>query len=360
VTSPLLQAGFSKRFVNGPVIRADPLTINAPGVTVLFGPSGSGKTTVLRCLAGLETPETGTITFAGEIWFGPGRKPVPPRKRRIGLVPQNYALFPHLTVAQNIAYGLHGLESAEITARIAQNVDRFGLGGLENRRPAELSGGQQQRTALARALARRPALLLLDEPLAALDSPTRLQLRRELHTLLTALALPTLLVTHDRLEAATLGDSIVVLGNGTILQQGPVAEVFNRPASVAVAGIVGADTVLECEISGVTDGLACVLVGTARLTAVADPLRVSAGRAHLCIRAEDVILSREDDRHSSARNRLAAIVVAITEEGPLARLELDCGFPLKALLTRQACAELGLRPGDRAVAMIKAPQVHLI
>jgi molybdate transport system ATP-binding protein len=278
----------------------------------------------------------------------------------VGFVPQDYALFPHLNVAANIGYGLHREDAAERRSRVAAIISQLGLAGLEARLPRELSGGQQQRVALARAVARRPRLLLLDEPLSALDIPTRQRLRGELRAQLLRVGLPTVLVTHDRWEAAALGDQLVVLDQGRVLQTGPVADVINQPANLAVAAIVGTETVLSGRVLRVSDGLAVVTVNGFELTALADHLPAGVETVHLCIRGEDVILTPNDGGPTSARNRLSGTVLALAPEGPVMRIELDCGFPLKALLTRQACDELGLRPGTAVFALIKAPHIHLI
>ena len=354
-----LHADFTKQFSGGPVIRAEALEITGAGVTVLFGPSGSGKTTVLRCLAGLAIPDTGEIICGGETWFANGRTVTPARNRRLGYVPQEYALFPHLTVAENIAYGLAGQGAAEKQARVAEMTGWLGLEGLAARRPAELSGGQQQRVALARAVARQPRLLLLDEPLSALDAPTRQRLRGELRQRLRQLAIPTLIVTHDRLEALALGDDLLVLDEGRIVQRGPVQAVFSRPANLTVAGIVAVETVQAGRVLAWENGLATVQVGGVQLTAVAEPLAAGT-EIFACIRAEDVMLSRDAERHSSPRNRLPATVRAMLGEGSLMRIELDCGFPLISILTKPACAEMELREGAPVLALVKAPQIHLV
>jgi molybdate transport system ATP-binding protein len=354
-----LAADFEKPFPGGPVIRAAlRMPADAFSVTVLFGPSGSGKTTVLRCLAGLERPARGFIRFGGETWFDAARGlSLPPQQRDIGYVFQEYALFPHLTVARNLGYGLGGLPAGERSRRVAEMLDLLGLYGLEGRYPARLSGGERQRVALGRALVRRPRLLLLDEPLSALDAPTREQLRRELRRLLAALRVPALLVTHDRVEALALGDRVVVLDGGRVCQSGPVAEVFSRPADLTVARVVGVETVEAATVLEIKDGLAAVAVGRARLVALAGDM--APGEAYVSIRAEDVILER-GAAAGSARNRLPARVLGLMPEGPMVRVSLDCGFPLAALVTGQACAELGLCEGDEIAALIKAPAVHLI
>ncbi|MDQ7041539.1 MAG: molybdenum ABC transporter ATP-binding protein [Rhodothermus sp.] len=328
-------------------------------VTVLFGPSGSGKTTLLRCLAGLERPDEGRIQIGDEVWFDAATgHHVPPQRRRIGFLFQEYALFPHRTVSDNIAFGLVHLPRAERRRRVSELLTLFELEELAHRYPHELSGGQQQRVALARALAPRPRLLLLDEPLAALDGPTRDVLRRKLRRWLHTLNIPAVIVTHDWLEASTLGQQVIVLDSGRVLQQGPVEEVFSRPASTRVADIVGVETVVPGQVLDVAGGLARVAVGTATLTAVA-PSELN-GRVYVCIRAEEVTLLPAPPEATSARNRLRARVVRVEPEGALVRVELDAGFPLVALVTRPSCDELQLAPGRSVWALIKAPAIHLV
>lgn len=356
----VLNASFRKRFADGPEIAVDNLKVGS-GVTVLFGASGAGKTTILRCLAGLERPDLGVISFKGTAWFdGKTKMLLPARKRTVGFVPQDYALFPHLTIEKNVGYGLNELTAAERTKRIAETLSWLGLDGLENRLPRELSGGQQQRVALARAVVRHPQLLLLDEPLAALDTPTRLRLRTELRQRLRQVNIPTILVTHDRLEAMALGDDVVMIHDGRNVQHGPAHEVFSHPVNLAVAEMTAVETIQPGHVLEMRDGLASVAVGEARLTAFAGDLPANTSEVFVCIRAEDVILMRADTVASSPRNRLAVTVLSMTQEGPLLRINLSCGFSLAALLTRPACEELGLKPGDQLFALIKAPQVHLI
>ena len=360
MNKPILTANFRKQFPGGPEIVAEDLRIGS-GITVLFGASGSGKTTILRCLAGLERPEKGSIHFGAENWLDAETDSfLTPNKRGIGFVPQDYALFPHLTVARNIGYGLNDLPTTERAARVAETLRWLGLDGLEHRLPRELSGGQQQRVALARAVVRRPKLLLLDEPLAALDTPTRLRLRGELRHLLRQLGLPTILVTHDRVEALALGDLIVIMADGRNHQSGPVTEVFNRPDNLAVAHIAGTETILPARVLKVADGIVTVAVGEVKLVAVTEGFPPEATEAHVCIRADDVMLVADALPQASARNRFSATVVAVEREGPLVRVDLDCGFTLKALLTPQAAAEMKLQPRAAVGVLIKAPHIHLI
>jgi molybdate transport system ATP-binding protein len=351
-----LAARLVKRFPAGVAIELE-LVRPADGasVAVLFGPSGCGKTTALRCLAGLERPDEGRIEFAGETWFDAGRRVCrPPQRRGVGFLFQDYALFPHLTVAGNVGFGLSRAERR----RVGEVLDRFGLAGLGDRYPRQLSGGQQQRVALARVLVRRPRLLLLDEPLSALDDPTREQVRQELRRVLVGAGVPVVLVTHDRREAVSLADHLVVMEAGVVRQQGPAAEVFARPADLGVAKIVGVETVLPGRLRQVEGGLAVVVVGGAEVLAVAPPGEPT--EVDVCIRAEDVVLLRGEVGPSSARNRLAGSIRTLTPEGPLVRVVVDCGFPLTAVVTRPAADELDLHEGTRVVALLKATAVHLL
>jgi molybdate transport system ATP-binding protein len=354
-----LIANFTKRFP-GVTIRAE-LQRPARGhsVTVLFGASGCGKTTVLRCLAGLERPEDGTIQFGSATWFEANRNVcLPPQERGIGFVFQDYALFPHLTVAGNVGYGLGALPASERRRRVNDLLTRFELSAQASQRPRQLSGGQQQRVALARALAARPRLLLLDEPLSALDAALREQLRGELRRLLAACDIPVLLVTHDRDEALALGDHLVVMCDGRVRQSGSILDVFSRPIDAEVAKAVRVENLQPGRILSESDGLATVKVGAATLIAL-----MTGQGAHdvwVSIRGEEVILQRDRGSASSVRNALATRVVAVHPGSPLMRIELDAGFPLFAFVTRPACEELALRPGAAVTALIKAPAVHLI
>jgi len=216
------------------------------GVAVLFGPSGAGKTLTLQCLAGLIRPDAGRIVVDDRVLFDSAAGvDLPPQQRRVGYVFQGYALFPHLTVGQNVAFGLRDRPRAERLSRAAEVMERLGLGGLTHRRIGELSGGQRQRVALGRALAIDPALLLLDEPLSALDAPLRRSLRDELRTILSGWGTAAVLVTHDFTEAYQIADRIVIYESGRVIQSAPRAELLWQPASEAVARIMGLRNVLH-------------------------------------------------------------------------------------------------------------------
>lgn len=354
-----LQARLTR--VYSPSVRIEAmLDLSAEGhsITVLFGPSGSGKTTILRCLAGLERPQAGAIVFAGRTWFDHGTGQfLSPRARDVGLLFQDYALFPHLTVAGNVTFGLSEKSRAKRQRDVAAILERFGLADLRDRYPRQLSGGQQQRVALARALARRPRLLLLDEPLSALDTPTRDALRRNLREDLASFGIPVILVTHDRMEAIALADRVVVVLEGRVAQTGTVEEVFGRPAHLGVAEIVGIENVSRGQVTALADGIATVAIGPVTLSAARQDI---GGAVHVCIRAEEVAIETYATGHTSARNRLPARIVGIQAEGATIRVDLDCGFPLAAVITRSACRDLGLEVGARVTAVLKAHAIHLI
>jgi ABC-type sulfate/molybdate transport systems ATPase subunit len=310
----------------------------------LVGPSGSGKSTVLRAVAGL-VRATGRVVTGSTTWLDSERRvDLPPEQRSVGLVFQDYALFPHLTVAQNVAYGGH--------ARAAALIDAYGLTNLAGERPARLSGGERQRVALARALAREPAVLLLDEPLGALDAETRAHVRAELRAHLRASGLPTVVVTHDYEDAAALADRVGVLVDGRVVQLGTPAELAAAPASPFVARFTGANLL---------EGLA--RVGEAGLTEVsldAGGVVVSAdhgeGRVGVVVYPWDVALALEPPS-DSMQNHLAGTVESIVPVGN--RLRVRVG-PIIAEITAPAAESLGLREGQRVVASFKATGVRLV
>ena len=340
-----------KRLAAGFEIEASfSLPLDRAPVTVLFGPSGAGKTTLLRLLAGLEIPDQGSIVFRDSVWWDGTRSiGLPPQQRRAGFLFQEGALFPHLTVKQNVQFASQGPKAAEL-------MRSFGLDEFAGRYPDALSAGQRQRVALARALAAGPALLLLDEPLSALDAVTRSRTRHDLRRMLLSGGVSSIVVTHDRTEAIALGDWMLVMIEGRIRQSGPVREVFRRPADAQVAESVGVENVLPAEVVSREGGVLTVRVAAAHLDCVDSG---ETGAVYACIRAEDVALAREPAASSSVRNRIPGRVQSVAVEGALARVELDCGFPLVALVTAHSAADLALQRCDLVSAVIKATAVHL-
>ncbi len=355
-----LVVAFETRFPSGAVVAAS-IDVSLPGGSVfgIFGPSGAGKTTIVRTIAGLERPDRGTIRFGGDTWFD-GRTWVEPQRRRVGYVGQAPALFPHLTVQENIEYWRHAGDGRRAAFSTADLLSMLELEGLASRRPRELSGGQAQRVALARALAPGPRLLVLDEPFSGLDLPVRVRLRGHLRALVERLQIAAILVTHDRTDAIALCRDMAVLAGGRVRQIGPVAEVFRHPADLVVAESVGVESVVPARVARVEAGLVELRVGDTRIRA-ADSAALPAGAdVFACIRAEDVTLERAAPATASARNHLPGRVVRVEAEGHVERVTLDCGFPLVALVTRNAREEMGLEAGSPIVAAVKATNIHLV
>lgn len=337
------------------------LDLDEAPVTVLFGPSGAGKTTLLRCVAGLDRPERGSrICLSGKVWDDAGVH-VPARDRQVGYLFQDHALFPHLDVDANVAYGLHRFPKGQRAALAREALAVAGAAQLAGRATRELSGGEAQRVALARALAPHPRLLLLDEPLSALDAPTRSRLRIDLRQRLLSAGVPAIVVTHDRAEALALGDQIAVLIDGRLRQLGSVHDVFSRPLDPGVAEAVETETVVPATVLANDHGLARLKMGDTELLAVVEEDLRPGTAVLVCIRAEEVALQSPDQhRRDSPRNHLPAVITAITEVGPLLRVDLDAGFPLAAYITRPTRDDLNLAPGTRVTAAIKAPAVHVV
>jgi molybdate transport system ATP-binding protein len=308
----------------------------------LVGPSGAGKTSVLRAIAGLVRPARGLVALGSETWFD-GQVDVAPERRRVGFVFQEYALFPHLNVRQNVAFAGPG--------RADELLERLGLAALAPARPRELSGGERQRVALARALARDPGVLLLDEPLGALDPHTRAHVRVELREQLHGLGLPTLLVTHDYADAAALADRVGVLVAGRIVQIGTPAELLAAPASPFVAEFTGVN-LLVGEGRAAADGLTEVVLADGTQLRSTDRLD---GPVGLVVYPWDVAIAREtpDD---SAQNHVRARISAIVPLGNRARVTLG---PLTAEVTAASLERLRLWPGDTVVASFKATAARL-
>jgi iron(III) transport system ATP-binding protein len=333
--------GIAKRF--GAVVALERVSLEVgDGEFVCFlGPSGCGKTTLLRIIAGLERQNLGTVRMAGR-----DVSTLPPRARNYGIVFQSYALFPNLTVARNVAYGLETrrMPRERIAARVDELLALVGLSRHRERYPAQLSGGEQQRVALARALAPSPALLLLDEPLSALDARVRVALRAEIKALQRRLGITTIMVTHDQEEALTMADRIVVMNHGVVEQIGTPFETYTEPASLFVARFVGRMNVLPA--------VAGERAGWARACGL--ELRHRGGPAHaagtplaLAIRPEEIRVGAAAGE--VADNRVVARVTAVQFSGAFARLSLALpgeGAPeLECDLATAALAETGVKEG---------------
>jgi len=319
-------------------------------LVVLLGPNGAGKTTLLRALAGLVPLEAGRVVLDGLVLDDAATgEHVPPERRPVGFVFQDYLLFPHLSALENVAFGLRarGLGRVEARRRAAAWLDRVGLAGHGGSRPRALSGGQAQRVALARAMVAEPRLLLLDEPLAALDATTRTALRRELRRQLASFAGTRLLVTHDPLEALALADRLVVLEDGHVTQTGGPAEVSARPRSRYIAELVGVNL-----YRGRADGGAIELEGGGRLVAAHD-LR---GEVFAAVHPHAVALHR-DPPHGTPRNSWPGTAEALEVVGDRVRVRMSGTVPVVAEVTPAAANELRLADGGPVWATVKATEV---
>ena len=329
------------------------LTAHPGEVVALLGPNGAGKSTVLRCLAGLAPIDEGRISIDATLVDDPAADVfVEPEDRPVGFVFQDHVLFEHLSVLENVAYGLRARGMAKLDARERAEgwIDRFGLADYGAQRPGSLSGGQAQRVALARALATNPRLLLLDEPLAALDVGTRAVVRRDLRQHLATFDGMRLVVTHDPVDAHALADRVVVLEAGRVVQTGTLGEITAHPSTRYVADLVGVNLV-----SGeVADGVLVTPSG-ARVV-IADAVD---GPALATIRPHSVLLVRGHAAESSARNSWHGAIVDIDRLGERVRVVIDGELPLTAEITASALDELQLRLGDRVHASVKATDIEV-
>ncbi|WP_433593488.1 ABC transporter ATP-binding protein [Nocardia sp. CA-145437] len=326
------------------------LTVEPGEVVALLGPNGAGKTTALRALAGLLPLTGGRIAVADRVWDAPPTIFLPAERREVGVVFQDYLLFQHLSARENVAFGLRarGVRRSEARARAETWLDRVGLADHAHSTPRALSGGQAQRVALARALATDPQLLLLDEPLAALDASTRLQVRSDLAHHLRDYPGHTVLVTHDPLDAMVLADRLVILERGAVVQQGAPVEIARRPRSDYVANLVGLNL-----FRGTADN-GSVSVEGGGVLAVADP---ASGPVFLAFPPTAVSLHLEQPS-GSPRNTWQVTVAGVEQHANTTRVRLDGTPSVLADVTPAAVAELRLQPGLRLWAAVKATEIH--
>ncbi|RZN35690.1 MAG: ABC transporter ATP-binding protein [Methanophagales archaeon ANME-1-THS] len=318
---------------------------------VILGPTGAGKTLLLETIAGFHMPDR------GEVWIdGHEVTPAAPEKRKIGFIYQNYSLFPHLTVEENIAFGLKAKKSAAETngKRVNEIMEWLGISHLARRYPGTLSGGEQQKVAIARAIAIEPSVLLLDEPLSALDRSTRNYLRAELKRVKEELGITMVHVTHDQTEAMLLADRIGVMMQGRILQVGTPYEIFNKPRTEELADFVGVENIIPGVVRHNERGIAEITIDSGTIFAVSE---YQDGSVKVFVRPEDIIVS-ESSSESSARNVIRGRIQELHDMGPLTQVKLDTG--LVALITKQSREDLGLRKGAEVYATFKATSVHVV
>jgi molybdate transport system ATP-binding protein len=366
-TRSLLDAQFRKRF-SAPTQNfvLDVQFQAAPGFTIFFGPSGAGKTTLLDCIAGLTKPDAGRIAVGSRVVFDDAnRTNLPVVTRRVGYVFQSLALFPHLTVEQNVQYGLAHLPRAERSVQGSAILQAFRIAHLAKRYPREISGGESQRTALARTLVTDPVVLLLDEPLAALDASTKATIIDDLRHWNRAHGIPILYITHSREEVFALGDRVVVLDAGRIVARGTPHEVIAAPQQETVAQLVGFENIFDVIVESVhpeRGTMSCLIAGDTGPVVLETPLvRGGVGSGlRVGIRAGDILLATSAPVGLSARNIIPGRITAIEQRDVIVAVRVKCRVEVEVHLTLAARDSLQLAPGREVWLVIKTHSCHLM
>ena len=340
-----------------------------PGITILFGASGAGKTTLLDCIAGLTRPDSGNIRVASRTLFDSGNGvDLPVMRRNIGYVFQDLALFPHLSVESNVAYGISRLPALERKQRVARSLDAMGISALGQRRPSQLSGGERQRVALARSLVTEPSILLLDEPLAGLDWPVRTRIAEDLRRSIQDLPVPVVYVTHSRDEVFMLGDDLLVLERGRVTAQGTPHGVLSAPRGETVAQLAGFENIFDAVVTSVHEerGTMTCRVGSLRFEAAQVEMETPLVRAQVGsnlrvgISAGDVLLATSPPAGLSARNILPGKILSLSRRDVIVVAEVDCGIQLSVHLTLSARDSLSLAAGRQVWVIVKTHSCHLL
>ncbi|HVB99077.1 MAG TPA: molybdenum ABC transporter ATP-binding protein [Candidatus Dormibacteraeota bacterium] len=371
---PALEVLARKRFVAGaaPGFSLEIHFAVPAGISILFGGSGAGKTTTLGMVAGIVQPDQGRICLAGRVLFDSAAAiDVDVSRRSVGYVFQDLALFPHLTVERNVRYGLRHLPEPERRRRAGEILESFRIAHLGRRMPAEISGGERQRTALARALVTRPRVLLLDEPLSALDAATKGRIVDDLRAWNRERRIPILYVTHSREEVFALGERVIVFEKGKISAQGPPQDVLGAPRTETVAQLAGFENIFDAEVAAVHEAagtMTCRLlpgavqleVPLARIEARIESGVESGAAVRVGVRAGDILLAIEEPRGLSARNVLRGTLTSLEEKDFKVLARVDCGAAFTVLLTPDACRSLALAPGQAVWLILKTHSCHLL
>jgi molybdate transport system ATP-binding protein len=335
-----------------------------PGITILFGPSGAGKSTLLDCLAGLLQPDTGRIAIGEEVLFdSANRANLPPQNRRIAYVFQSLALFPHMSVEENVSYGLADVRAQERRARVGEILAAFRVENLQTRKPGEISGGEKQRVALARSLVTLPRLLLLDEPLTGLDAELKSAIVDDLRAWNAAQRIPILYVTHSRDEVDALGERVIAIDHGRVISAGTPQEVLDAPRRKRLAQAAGFENLLGGTVMDVREADGVMRVGLqSSACEIEVPLgyAVSGDRVHVAIRAGDILLAKELPKALSARNVLAGRIVSLERRGNVVVAQVDCGAVFMVHVTPGAVRALDLRPEQEVWLVLKTHSCHLV
>ncbi|HEY6185755.1 MAG TPA: molybdenum ABC transporter ATP-binding protein [Terriglobales bacterium] len=360
-----LEVRISKQFASDQQsFKLDVDFVAQPGITILFGASGAGKTTLLDCIAGLTTPESGRITVSGKTFFdSASRLDLATQGRNIGYVLQDLALFPHLTAEQNVRYGLSKLPATTQQELSSAIMESFRIAHVAKRKPREISGGERQRVALARTLVTNPIALMLDEPLAALDIPTKSRIIEDLRAWNEAHRVPILYVTHSRDEVFALGERVLMLEQGQIVADGDPHQIMTIPRMETVASLVGFENILDAVVAAVHEDrgtMTCRLKGsdveleTPLVKATpGTPLRVG-------IQAGDVLLATSQPTGLSARNIIAGKIVILMQRDVIVVAKVNCGIEMEVHLTLAARFALHLQPGQSVWLIVKTHSCHLM
>jgi molybdate transport system ATP-binding protein len=332
------------------------------GITVLFGSSGAGKTSILRAIAGIVTPDEGRISLGEKVYFDSSAGiSLPMQQRKLGYVFQSHTLFPHMTAEQNVLYGTNSDSRHSARERVRALFEMLAIQNTVARYPHELSGGEQQRVALARALATEPLLMLLDEPLSAVDVATRSRLLEEISAIQQKSGIPFLYVTHNPSEAVRLGNHMIVIDAGRIVQEGSPLEIFNAPKTAPAARVVGTENVFVGKIlrHQSEDGTTVVDTGSCLIELPYNGMPIGS-QVTVGLRSEDIIVSREHLTQTSARNVLAGKIRSVITDVDKVEIVADCGIDFKVSVTRAAVRHLHLEVGSDVYLLIKARALHVL
>ncbi|HTZ96544.1 MAG TPA: molybdenum ABC transporter ATP-binding protein [Terriglobales bacterium] len=334
------------------------------GITIIFGASGVGKTTLLNCIAGLQKPDMGRISVGDRVFFDADRRlNLPVQRRHIGYVFQDLALFPHLTTQENIAYGLSKRNATDRRKRTSEILESFRISHSSAQKPGEISGGERQRVALARALVIDPCLLLLDEPLAALDAATKAKIIDDLRSWNAAHQVPILYVTHSREEVFALGEHVLALENGRIVAQGTPHEVMTAPRQESIAQLAGFENIFDAEVLFAHEDrgtMTCRLTGS-QVELETPLVRAEIGsRLRIGIRAGDILLGTIQPQGLSARNVIPGRVASLSQRDVIVNARVNCGVEMNVQLTLAARDSLQLREGREVWLIVKTHACHLM
>jgi len=364
----VLSLEVTKHFDAGAAFRLDVAFSATPGIAILFGPSGAGKTTLLDCVAGLARPDSGRIAVGEATLFDRARSiDLRPQQRRVGYVFQELALFPHLSVQANVGYGLDGVSRVERERRCGEVLESFRIAHLLSRKPGEISGGERQRVALARALVTDPCVLLLDEPLAALDAAIKSQIVDDLRGWNALHRIPILYVTHSREEVFALGERVIVLDAGLVIADGTPHEVMTAPRQETVAQLAGFENVLEAAVIAAHEDrgtMTCrIVTGKSAIgLELETPLvRAEVGsKLRVGIRAGDILLAIVEPRGLSARNLIPGKIVSLAQRDVIVVARVECGVEFEVHLTLAARDSLRLGVGSEVWLVVKTHSCHLM